>query len=70
MTDILASAFDIAWQQVKSSGSPLATAEAASVTRETLARKIIATAQAGERDKNRLVESALSSLSPRTPSVV
>jgi hypothetical protein len=36
--------------------------EIASVTRETLARKIVATAQTGERDRNRLVESALSSL--------
>jgi hypothetical protein len=62
ITEILTSAFDIAWQRVQNSGSPLAMDEIASVTRETLARKIIATAQTGERDRNRLVESALSSL--------
>jgi hypothetical protein len=62
MTDILASAFDVAWERVKSSGSPLAADEAAAATRESLARTIIAAAQAGERDKNRLVETALSNL--------
>lgn len=65
MTDILASAFDTAWQRVQSSGSPLGLDEAAPVTRETLARKIIAAAQSGERNKNRLVESALASLAPQ-----
>lgn len=61
--EILASAFDTAWQRVENSGSPLALDDAAA-TRETLAKKIIAAAQAGERDKNRLVEQALSSLAP------
>jgi hypothetical protein len=59
--EILASAFDIAWQRVVTSGSPVAT-EAATATRETLAKNIIAAAKAGERDKNLLVESALSGL--------
>jgi hypothetical protein len=62
ITDILASAFDIAWQRIQNSGSPLVTGDAAAATRETLARTIIAVAQTGERDKNRLVESALSRL--------
>jgi len=61
MTDTLASAFDIAWQRIKTSGSPLAADEIASVTREALAKRIIAAAQTGERDKNRIVENALSS---------
>jgi hypothetical protein len=62
MTDILTSAFDTAWQRLKSSGNPLAADDAAAATRETLAKNIIAAAQAGERDQNRLVESALSRL--------
>jgi hypothetical protein len=64
ITDILASAFDIAWQRIKTSGSPLAADEAAAATRESLAKNIISIAQAGERDKNRLVEGALSRLAP------
>jgi hypothetical protein len=62
LTDILASAFDVAWERIRNSGSPLAAEEAAAATRKTLAKTIIAAAQAGERDKNRLVESALSQL--------
>jgi hypothetical protein len=62
MTDILTSAFDVAWQRIESSGSPLAADKAAAATRETLAKNIIALAQAGERDKKRLIESALSLL--------
>jgi hypothetical protein len=62
MTDILASAFDVAWQRLQNSGSPLAAEDAAVATREALAKTIIASAQSGERDKNRLVESALSRL--------
>jgi hypothetical protein len=67
MTDILASAFDVAWERIRNSGSPLAAEEAAAATRETLAKTIIAAAQAGERDKNRLVESALSRLALEPP---
>jgi hypothetical protein len=62
MIEVLASAFDIAWQRVKDSGSPLASDEAAAMTRETMAKNIIAAARTGERDKNRLIESALLSL--------
>jgi hypothetical protein len=67
ITDILASAFDVAWQRIQNSGSPLAADDAAAATRETLAKTIIAAAQAGERDKNRLVESALSGLALQPP---
>jgi hypothetical protein len=59
---VLAAAFDTAWQRVVSSGSPLAAAEAASSTRERLAKNIIAAATTGVRDKNSLVERALSGL--------
>jgi hypothetical protein len=62
MVNVLAAAFDTAWARVKSSGSPLAVGEGASATREILAKQIIAAAQAGERDKNRLVEGALAFL--------
>jgi hypothetical protein len=64
ITDILASAFDIAWDRIMTSGSPLAADEAAAATRESLAKNIIAIAETGERDKNRLVEEALSRLAP------
>ena len=62
--EVLASAFDTAWQRVEKSGSALALGEDAATTRETLAKRIIAAARAGERDKNRLVEQALSSVAP------
>jgi hypothetical protein len=62
MTDILAAAFDVAWQRLTNSGSPLAAGDAAAATRETLAKNIIAVAKTGVRDKNGLVESALSRL--------
>jgi len=62
MIEVLASAFDIAWERILGSGSPLAMGDAASATREALAKSIIAMAQRGERDKNRLVEGGLSSL--------
>jgi hypothetical protein len=67
ITDILASAFDVAWERLQNSGSPLAAEESAAATRETLAKNIIAAAQTGERDKNRLVESALSRLAIEAP---
>jgi hypothetical protein len=62
ITDILAAAFDVAWERLRNSGSPLAAVEAAAATRETLAKHIIAAAQRGERDQNRLVEGALAQL--------
>jgi hypothetical protein len=62
MTAVLTSAFDTAWSRVKSSGSTLAASDTAAATRELLAKTIIAAAQAGERNENRLVENALASL--------
>lgn len=59
MTALLAAAFDSAWDRIARSGAALE-AGAAAMTRETLARHIIAVAQTGERDKDRLVEVALS----------
>jgi hypothetical protein len=61
-TDILAAAFDIAWERLRNSGSPLTEANAASASREILAKNIIAVAQMGDCDANRLVEAALSRL--------
>jgi hypothetical protein len=60
--DVLTSAFEVAWDRVRNSGSPLGMDDAAAATREALAKRIIALAQKGERDRNRLVEGALASL--------
>ena len=59
-TDVLTEAFDIAWERLKSSGSPLDSATGPA--RERLAKHIIAVARMGEFDKHKLVESALSRL--------
>jgi hypothetical protein len=61
-TAILASAFEEVWTTVVRSGSSLPTEEGASVIREKLAMRIIATAAGGERDKARLVDDALAYL--------
>jgi hypothetical protein len=61
-TDILAAAFDIAWERLQNSGSPLPGARTAAAAREILAKNIIAVAQTGECDTDRLVEGALSRL--------
>jgi hypothetical protein len=63
MTAVLAAAFDTAWERIKRSGSPLAMEAVASTTRDLLAKHIFEAAQAGERDHNRLVDTALSRLS-------
>jgi hypothetical protein len=68
VTSILAAAFDTAWTRVERSGSPLAEPENAAATRAVLARHIIAAAQAGERDQNRLVDLAMSELTLHHPS--
>jgi hypothetical protein len=61
-TKILASAFDAAWEEVKTAdGSPVGERHAAA-TRELLARHIVALAQRGERDPGRLIKNALSRL--------
>lgn len=62
VTAVLAAAFDTAWERVKNSGSPIAADDLAAATREVLAKTIIALAQSGECDKNRLVEAALANL--------
>jgi hypothetical protein len=59
---VLAAAFEAAWETIVRSGSFLATEERASETREKLAKRIIATASGGERDKVRLVDDALAFL--------
>ena len=61
-TAVLASAFDLAWDTVKNSGSPLAADDQAVLTRELLAKRIIDKAQQGERDPKRLVDDALAHL--------
>lgn len=61
-TSIIVAAFDAAWDTVRKSGSPLAGAEQASETRELLAKRIIASAQAGERDAKKLTSDALAHL--------
>jgi hypothetical protein len=58
-TEILASAFDTAWNVLRRSGSTLATEENAVVTREALAKRIIATGRTGERNRQCLVNDAL-----------
>ncbi len=59
MTPILASAFDAAWEKIRSSGGPLATEGSAAATRDELAKRLIAAMQGGESDPDRLVEDAI-----------
>jgi hypothetical protein len=61
--NILTTAFDDAWAKFKASGSALAEDGCAPSTRTLLAKRIIETAQKGERDANRLVEDGLTYLS-------
>jgi hypothetical protein len=62
LTPTLTTAFDSAWARLKASGSPLANEGCAPSTRALLAKRIIETAQKGERDANRLVEDGLNYL--------
>jgi len=59
---LLASAFDIAWDTVKKSGSPLAADDRAASTRDVLAKRIIEMGKKGEHDPQRLVDDALAHL--------
>ena len=59
---ILASAFDAAWEEVKTADGSAAGEPHAAATRELLARHIVALAQRGERDPGRLIKNALSRL--------
>ena len=61
-TNLLGAAFESAWQTSRDAGSPLTDETHAASTREMLAKTIIARAQQGERDSQRLVEGALASL--------
>jgi hypothetical protein len=63
MTPVLTTAFDKAWDKFKSSGSALAEEACAPSTRTLLAKRIIETAQKGEKDVNRLIDDGLTYLS-------
>jgi hypothetical protein len=63
LTPILTTAFEDAWAKFKASGSALAEDSCAPSTRALLAKRIIETAQKGERDASRLVEDGLTYLS-------
>jgi hypothetical protein len=56
---ILASAFDAAWEEIKTSDRSHAGERHAKATRELLAKHIMALAQRGERNSNRLIKNAL-----------
>jgi hypothetical protein len=58
-TTTLGSAFEFAWQSLKVMESPLTEPSRADQTKQELARRIIATAEAGERDVDRLQEDAV-----------
>ena len=58
-TQLLGSAFDAAWETAKASNGPLRDEQHVTSMRELLAKFIIATAEQGERDPNRLIEKAL-----------
>jgi hypothetical protein len=58
-THLLGSAFDAAWQAVRTSGSVLADETHAASTRRRLAKRVIEMGRRGERNHDRLVEDAL-----------
>ena len=58
-TQLLGSAFDAAWETAKASNGSLLDERHAASMRELLAKFIIATAEQGEKDPNRLIEKAL-----------
>jgi hypothetical protein len=59
--DILAAAFEVAWENLQASGGPLTNDTAAS-TRELLAKRIIDMGSRGERDPLKLMNDALAHL--------
>ena len=63
LTPILTTAFDGAWDKLRSSGSALAQDGCAPATRALLAKRIIETAQKGERNVKHLVDDGLAYLS-------
>ena len=56
---ILVGAFDDAWRSLMSSGAPFAQDRYRDKAREIIARHIIEMARLGERDKRKLIDSAL-----------
>jgi hypothetical protein len=60
--EILAAAFEDAWATIEKSGSSLASPRYKRVAQEILAKRIIETAQRGERDRQRLSEDAVTYL--------
>jgi hypothetical protein len=60
--DILAAAFESAWATIEKSGSSLASPRYKRVAQEILAKRIIETAQGGERDRQRLSDDAVTYL--------
>jgi hypothetical protein len=67
MTNILTTAFDTAWERIKNSGIAISADCSAASAREALAKHIIAMAQAGERDGNRLVDRAVAYIAAEPP---
>ena len=61
-TELLGAAFEAAWEKLNTAGSALAEGSEAALTRELLAKRIIELAKRGERDPDRLVESAVDHL--------
>jgi hypothetical protein len=60
--EILAAAFEDAWASIEKSGSSLASPRYKRVAQEIMAKRIIETAQRGERDRQRLAEDAVTYL--------
>ena len=56
---VLAAAFEDAWASIEKSGSSLASPRYKRVAQEILAKRIIETAQRGERDQQRLSDDAV-----------
>ena len=61
-TELLAAAFEAAWEKLNTAGNVLAEGSEAALARELLAKRIIELAKRGERNPDRLVESALDHL--------
>jgi hypothetical protein len=62
MLNILAAAFEDAWETIAKSGSMFAKPRYAGAAREIVARRIIDLAQCGERDRYRLCDDAVAYL--------
>jgi hypothetical protein len=61
-TELLGAAFEAAWEKLNTADSALAEGADAALIRKLLAKRIIELAKRGERDPDRLVESALDHL--------